>query len=122
TVKDNGTYYIFVEDNAGNKFTSPIDVADIDNTAPTINNIVVGQLWSDTSITVAFRAADNNAVTSAHWSSVKLENKEDILAATEIQAVDGVYEFQATSNGTYFIYAMDEAGNYAVEQIEVKHI
>ena len=122
TVKDNGTYYIFVEDNAGNKFTSPIDVADIDNTAPTINNIVVGQLWSDTSITVAFRAADNNAVTSAHWSSVKLANKEDILAATEIQAVDGVYEFQATSNGTYFIYAMDEAGNYAVEQIEVKHI
>lgn len=122
TVKDNGTYYIFVEDNAGNKFTSPIDVADIDNTAPTINNIVVGQLWSDTSIAVAFRAADNNAVTSAHWSSVKLENKEDILAATEIQAVDGVYEFQATSNGTYFIYAMDEAGNYAVEQIEVKHI
>ena len=122
TVKDNGTYYIFVEDNAGNKFTSPIDVADIDNTAPTINNIVVGQLWSDTSIAVAFRAADNNAVTSAHWSSVKFENKEDILAATEIQVVDGVYEFQATSNGTYFIYAMDEAGNYAVEQVEVNHI
>lgn len=122
TVKDNGTYYIFVEDNAGNKFTSPMDVADIDNTAPTINNIVVGRLWSDTSIAVAFRAADNNAVTSAHWSSVKLENKEDILAATEIQVVDGVYEFQVTSNGTYFIYAMDEAGNYAVEQIEVKHI
>ena len=122
TVKDNGTYYIFVEDNAGNKFTSPIDVADIDNTAPTINNTVVGRLWSDTSIAVAFRAADNNAVTSAHWSSVKLENKEEILTATEIQVVDGVYEFQVTSNGTYFIYAMDEAGNYAVEQIEVKHI
>ncbi len=122
TVSANGTYYIFVEDNAGNKFTSPIDVADVDNDPPKIDGLVAGQTWNATSIEIQFTASDNNAVTSAHWSTSKLNKEEDILAATSIEPNGNTYKFSVEHNGTYYVYAMDEAGNYAVSQIEVKHI
>ena len=122
TVSANGKYYIFVEDNAGNKFSSNIEVADVDTTKPQISDVVAGQVWNATSIEITFKAEDNNAVTSAHWSTTKLTEEEAVLNATKIEPVNGEYKFAATANGIYYVYAMDEAGNFTVDQIEVKHI
>jgi len=122
TVSANGKYYIFVEDNAGNKFSSNIDVADVDTTAPQISDLVAGQVWNATSIEITFKAEDTNGVTSAHWSTTKLTEEEAVLNATKIDPVNGEYKFAATANGVYYVYAVDEAGNFTVDQIEVKHI
>lgn len=115
TVQDNDTYYVFVEDQAGNIGTDSIDVI-----APTITTPTVGNTWG-TTINVSFTASDNVGVEHVYYhisSDFTATDKVEILA----DEITGVYSFEVGSNGYYFIFAVDKMGNYNIVEAVVEYV
>ena len=127
TVSANGRYYIFLEDNVGNKFSSYADVADVDTVAPVISELKAADQWNAESNDVTFKVTDSNTheenTLSAYWSKNGLKNESmpDDITVIEIDE-NGVYKFAVEQNGTYYIYAVDQAENICVAEVVVAYI
>ena len=121
-VTENGKYYLFIADNLGNQFSSLVEVAHIDRIAPEISAVSVGKKWNKESVNVSFKASDDRTETTAYWSMSQLSEEEVAAKATAIESASDSYQFAATENGTYYLYAMDQAGNVAVQEVTVDYV
>jgi len=100
----NGTYYVYAVDEAGNIAKTAAVVSNIDRDAPT--NLVVGA--PDTtpaqSKEITFSATDSSALKYYVSTEADYANVDTTTEATS--------PYAATANGTYYVYAVDAAGNY----------
>ena len=90
----------------------------IDKTAPEILDITVDNSQWATSRNITFNAKDlQSGISKVYWS--KEDNAED---GNIIEVVDDYYSFDVTENGTYYIYAVDIAGNKTKIDVEVNKL
>lgn len=105
TVPDNGTYYVWARDNAGNLSTAKeIHVTELDAVPPTVIRVETQQRWDAHTNNATVYAEDNLAVESIGWSSA-LDSEIEWIES------DSTAEFLFTENGAYYAFARDKAGN-----------
>lgn len=115
TVTKNGTYYVYAVDLAGNLAKKVFTISNIDKDAPVITVDPFNTDWTNQDIQIAYSAADNSNDTLSYTVS-----ERDNLTAGEISGTET--SFLATTNGTYYVYAKDLAGNIAKKAVTVSNI
>ncbi|MBP1994982.1 leucine-rich repeat domain-containing protein, partial [Paenibacillus eucommiae] len=118
TVTSNGTYTVYARDNAGNEAVETIAISNIDRNVPTID--LTGSPTSSTNgnVTVTMATYASSGISELKWAA---GNEGTAFFATGGEAIVG-NEFIVTANGTYTVYARDNAGNEAVETIAISNI
>ncbi|CAH1205519.1 hypothetical protein PAECIP111893_02364 [Paenibacillus plantiphilus] len=118
TVTANGTYTVYARDNAGNEAVETIAISNIDRNVPTID--LTGSPTSSTNgiVTVTVATYADSGISVLKWAA---GNEGTVFFTTGGEAIVG-NEFTVTSNGTYTVYARDNAGNEAVETITISNI
>lgn len=119
-VKQNATYYIYAVDNAGNQSSVSTKVDNIDVTSPQVSNPTVQSSWDASSNQVSFTATDNNAVQHVYYATT--QDYDTAADKQELTPANGTYSFSVSKNGTYYIFAVDEAGNVGTAAAVVNHI
>lgn len=127
---ENTDYYVVVTDNAGNSRTYNTKVENYDGDAPSITAINASDKWSATENTVSFTANDNFSIKKLYFSTTLYSTLQDLESAsdvTEIEVSDenngkGTYSFTVTENGTYYIYAVDDADFVTSAPVDVNYI
>lgn len=108
----NGQYYVWAIDTADNAVKSNITVK-IDKTAPTVNIITVpSETPTNGDVVINGTAADDDSKLDKIVYSTGIE-PEKAEGAAELKN-DGSYSFTVTQNGTYNVWAKDNAGNYSI--------
>lgn len=115
TVTQNGTYYVYAADKAGNVAKKIFNVSNIDKIAPVITVSPFSTNWTNQDINISYSATDNSNDTLYYAVS-----ESDSLTASEVTG--SVTSFTATENGTYYVYAADLAGNLSREAVTVSNI
>lgn len=114
TYSTNQTVYFGVRDNAGNIATTSRNTY-IDKLAPSIPTYSgYNGNWTNKDVTVTVKSTDRAANSSYGCSGVKSyssSNTQGSYSWKDASAVNASYNFTYTSNGTYYIYAKDQAGN-----------
>lgn len=114
TYSTNQTVYFGVRDNAGNIATTSRNTY-IDKLAPSIpTHSGYNGNWTNKDVTVTVKSTDRAANSSYGCSGVKSyssSNTQGSYSWKDASAVNASYNFTYTSNGTYYIYAKDQAGN-----------
>lgn len=114
TYSTNQTVYFGVRDNAGNIATTSRNTY-IDKLAPSIPTYSgYNENWTNKDVTVTVKSTDRAANSSYGCSGVKSyssSNTQGSYSWKDASAVNASYNFTYTSNGTYYIYAKDQAGN-----------
>lgn len=114
TYSTNQTVYFGVRDNAGNIATTSRNTY-IDKLAPSIpTHSGYNGNWTNKDVTVIVKSTDRAANSSYGCSGVKSyssSNTQGSYSWKDASAVNASYNFTYTSNGTYYIYAKDQAGN-----------
>ncbi|CAH8717961.1 S-layer homology domain-containing protein [Paenibacillus thiaminolyticus] len=118
-VNDNGDYTVYVQDEAGNEAIAQIAITNVNTTPPHIQSTFEPSGWTNQPITV-------NVLATHEAGEIKvLKWGEGIRTASFFETGGSVIadsRFTVCANGDYTIFAQDEAGNAAVEYIEVKQI
>lgn len=109
-VDNNGTYTIYSRDNVGNSIVKVINVTNIDREAPVIS---ASQEFSDDRQKSMVISVTKSESCVTKYS----ESYETAESGTEFST-----SFVVSKNGTYYIYAVDEAGNSAVSPVKVSGI
>lgn len=105
TVSNNGTYYLWARDNAGNLSSAKeIHVTELDAVPPTVTRVETQQRWDAHTNTATVYAEDDLAVESIGWS--RAPDGEIVWSEAEESA-----EFTFAENGAYYAFARDKAGN-----------
>ena len=109
-VDDNGKYYIWVVDTAGNHITKTIEVTKVDKISPTIKYTIDESKKEDEKvITINVTGSDDQSgLHELPYSWDKLNWGVDNRS------------YKATANGTYKIYVRDKLGNIAEKEITIK--
>lgn len=119
TVNDNGDYTVYVQDEAGNEAIAQIAITNVNTTPPHIQITLEPSGWTNQPVTVSVLAThEASEIKMLKWS-------EGIRPASFFETGGSVIadsRFTVYANGDYTIFAQDEAGNGAVEHIEVKQI
>ncbi|WMJ83157.1 DUF6273 domain-containing protein [Oscillospiraceae bacterium MB24-C1] len=102
TVTENGTWYAWVKDGAGNTAYKSCSITKIDTTAPTVTYASVSTGW-DASNTVTISANDAASGVAAYAVSTT-----DTAPTTDWQESKTL---TVTGNGTYYAWAQDAVGN-----------
>lgn len=122
----NGTFFIWVEDNAGNIKGITSEGITVDMVPPTVDSIVVtpnvndSGIWTNGSVTISGTASDTSDDTyNTSVKEVKFATEDDISKATSNGVTlndDGSFSFTVDKefNGYYYIWAIDEYGNESV--------
>ena len=114
TYSTNQAVYFGVRDNAGNIATTSRGTY-IDKLAPSIPTYSgYNGNWTNKDVTVTVKSTDRAANNSYGCSGVKSyssSNTQGSYSWKNASAVNASYNFTYTSNGTYYIYAKDQAGN-----------
>ncbi|MDF3005296.1 MAG: hypothetical protein K0S22_1768 [Oscillospiraceae bacterium] len=106
TLTSNGTYYAWSKDGAGNVSAGyAFTVSRIDTTKPTVASVTVPTAWGSNS-TVTVEATDAESGVSAYAIS-----SADTKPSSGWQTNGS---FTVTTNGTYYAWAKDQAGNVSV--------
>ncbi|WCR26701.1 S-layer homology domain-containing protein [Paenibacillus thiaminolyticus] len=118
-VNDNGDYTVYVQDEAGNEAIAQIAITNVNTTPPHIQSTLEPSGWTNQPVTV-------NVLATHEAGEIKvLKWGEGIRPASFFETEGSVIadsRFTVYANGDYTIFAQDEAGNAAVEYIEVKQI
>lgn len=118
-VNDNGDYTVYVQDEAGNEAIAQIAITNVNTTPPHIQSTLEPSGWTNHPVTV-------NVLATHEAGEIKvLKWGEGIRPASFFETGGSVIadsRFTVYANGDYTIFAQDEAGNAAVEYIEVKQI
>ena len=109
-IKENGTYYIWVTDSAGNVAYLTKEVTKIDKTAPTIN-YTIDDTKKDTEKYVTINVTAEDKESGLHqmpysWDKQSWGVDSNILKVTQ--------------NGTYTIYVRDALENISEQKITIK--
>ncbi|NGP58241.1 DUF5011 domain-containing protein [Paenibacillus thiaminolyticus] len=119
SVNDNGDYTVYVQDEAGNEAIAQIAITNVNTTPPHIQSTLEPSGWTNQPVTV-------NVLATHETGEIKvLKWGEGIRPASFFETGGSVIadsRFTVYANGDYTIFAQDEAGNAAVEYIEVKQI
>ncbi|CAM4014274.1 S-layer homology domain-containing protein [Alkalicoccus chagannorensis] len=118
TVEENGTYTVFAQDEAGNTSVEEIDIDLIDREAPSLTFALSPDTPTKDSVDVLVDADGNgSAIDTLLWA-------DDTNSAEDIQTIGTNFEdrFTVEENGTFIVYAKDEAGNETVEDIDVTNL
>ncbi len=118
TVIANGTYTVYARDEAGNEAVKTITIGNIHRDGPTIQLIAnpTGPTNSNVTVTAAVYST-GSGIASQKWADGG--RTADFFAAG---GTDFTGNFMVSANGTYTVYARDEAGNEAVKTIAIANI
>lgn len=127
---ENTEYFVVVTDNAGNTQTYSTTVENYDGDAPSITGVNASAKWSDSDNTVSFTANDTFAIAELYYSTTLYDSLDELRAASDVIKIEvnaenggnGTYSFTVTENGTYYIYAVDDADNMAFGSVVVAYI
>lgn len=112
TLEDNGTYYIWIVDTAGNVTKKTAEVSKIDKVAPTIQyRIDDTNLEKEKYVTINASATDEQS--GLHdlpysWDKTNWGKENSIL--------------KVTTNGTYTLYVRDKLENIAERKIKINNL
>lgn len=112
TVSQNGTYYVYAVDSANNSMLESIAISNIDRDAPVLSVSTSNKELTNQDVTITASVTDYSSVTTKYSTSLT-------GAATGTVFTDS---FNAKANGTYYVYAVDEAGNNVTTSIDVNNI
>ena len=115
TCTENGTYYVYAKDEAGNVSKKAFIISKIDTESPVITIEPIDRSWTNGSVTISYSATDNSNDTIYYAVS-----KNDSLEAQQI--VGTLTSYDVTENGTYYVYAKDLAGNVSKRPVEISNI
>ena len=108
-IREDGTYYVWVKDEAGNVSSQSVTISYTDTTNPTAsitstNNVATSQ-------TVTLTLGDNKALDKYYWGTTSAASGN--ITYTTITDSPDTFEPTKTvsSNGTYYLSAVDKAGN-----------
>ena len=108
-IKENGKYYIWVKDSAGNTSYMPIEVDKVDTKGPKITyKIDDTTLEMSEYVTITVNAEDKQSGLNEmpySWDGINWGTENNILKVTE--------------NGRYKVYVKDALGNVSEEEIKV---
>ncbi|WP_426350418.1 carboxypeptidase-like regulatory domain-containing protein [Alloiococcus sp. CFN-8] len=128
-VTENGEYYIFAVDEAGNVGRASVEVDRIDNKRPEIKNVeksTKGQ-WDNGSVNIYITAEDSQSGVSKVFYSTKYQTYEE--AESKNGLIEAVYENgryiievpDEEFNGSYYIWAVDRVDRVsAASSIDIK--
>src|SRR5690606_26171915 len=115
----NGTYTVYARDGAGNEVVKTITVSNIASDAPVISLTATPTTPTNGNVTIEIEMdGASSGLASFKWAA---GNQDEAFFATGGQnVVDD--KFEVTANGTYTVFARDNAGNEVVETINVGNI
>ncbi|WP_188998431.1 leucine-rich repeat protein [Paenibacillus nasutitermitis] len=117
-VTSNGTYTAYARDSVGNEAVETITISNIDRNVPTIDLTANPTSSTNGNVTVTVDVYAASEISALKWAA---GNEGTAFFATGGEAIVG-NEFTVTTNGTYTVYARDNAGNEAVETITISNI
>ncbi|WP_067839266.1 immunoglobulin-like domain-containing protein [Amphibacillus sediminis] len=92
----------------------------IDQTAPTIDLSAAPSTWTNQDVTITANVTDNGAIDTKKWAEGS--QTEAWFLNDDNGTVFAGNTITVSENGTYSVFASDEAGNTAVATIEISHI
>ena len=113
TITANGTYTVYVRDNAGNIAQQDITINNIDKTGPTIQLIANTTEWTNGSVKLTVSATDNEGGAGLSSSPYSWDAQQT-WGTTTTRYV--------SSNGEYTVSAKDRLGNISTQSITVNNI
>ena len=118
-VSANGTYTVYARDGAGNEVVKTITVSNIASDAPVISLTATPTTPTNGNVTIEIEMdGASSGLASFKWA---VGNQDEAFFSTGGQnVVDD--KIEVTANGTYTVYARDNAGNEVVETINVGNI
>ena len=124
-ISENGIYYIYVKDTAGNVKKDSINISNIDKEKPKIKEIEYSNLdWTTEDVKITVKAVDKESGLRGYMLSTdanitkESEGWENIETNTEEQSI----EINIERNIKCYIYVKDVAGNIEKEEIEITNI
>ena len=113
TITANGTYTVYVRDNAGNIAQQDITINNIDKTGPTIQLTANTTEWTNGSVKLTVSATDNEGGAGLSSSPYSWDAQQT-WGTTTTRYV--------SSNGEYTVSAKDRLGNISTQSITVNNI
>lgn len=118
TVTQNGWLSVYAKDLAGNETVEQIQITNIDRSKPDIVLTLSTHAPTNQDVTVTATATDDKSgVKLLKWA---YGQKDETFFQSAGETFSG--SFTATMNGTYTVYAEDNAGNRAIRHIQIDHI
>jgi len=115
------TAALYLKDGLGNIRTEKVTISNIDNTAPTITNVIQNISSDKKQVNIQVEANDINKTlqkTGSGISGYQITNTNEEPSNYQISNA-----FTVTKNGTYYLWAKDVAGNVSLaKKILVKDI
>ena len=119
-----GNYTVYAVDAANNKSVEQtIDVTQVDKVAPVVDSISGDPSnWAkETTVTGTVSDADSGVSKVVFGTTDAFEAATD--AGVTFNAVDATYSFTVTVNGTYYVWAVDAAGNHSeAKSVEITKV
>ena len=134
TVTENGTYTVYVEDEAGNGAVATIVVDKIDKTAPVIeaNNVFNGTSISFTakdivpdsneapSGVVGYQITNSSTAPTSGWTNLEVPAVETVDGKQQTSKAVTISN-SGLSAGTYYIWVIDAVGHKTSKEISVAY-
>ncbi|MEG0785414.1 MAG: hypothetical protein RR389_08325, partial [Christensenella sp.] len=114
---ENATYYVIAVDGAGNRSFVEKVVTGIDLTPPTVTDAKQEPTGAAASKTISAKVADigGSGIANVYYLSTNDATAKKGVPMSETVAGSGIYTSGAiVKNGTYYIFAVDGAGNRSV--------
>lgn len=123
-VATSGTYTVYAKDQAGNSAVGTVHINNIIVELPQIVLTYNPTTVTSGSVVVTVAAdvyGDANSLAKLAWMPGS-RSAADFAGGANGMNMLGINTFEATSNGTYTVYAKDAVGNEAVEEIAIANI
>ena len=115
TITQNGTWRVGVRDRAHNVTKYKKTITNIDKLKPSTPTATVNTSgWSQNNVSITVQAVDADETNTNGKSGVKYYSCTKTAGVYDwksVSTVDTSYTFTNINNGTYYIYAKDQAGN-----------
>lgn len=115
-VSGRGTWSVKVTDKAGNITVKQITVTNIDKSGPAIS---LKQKNVNGGVSISVSASDYSGIKSIKWIKGNISDPGS-SKFSKAKNITSSKKFTVTSNGTYSVQVVDNAGNKSVKQIAVK--
>lgn len=115
----NGTYTVYAEDRAGNGIVQQITVSNLDTTPPVISLAPSTTAATKEDVLITADISDSESgVALSKWAAGEQDISYFLNEGTSLEG----NTFRVSENGTYTVYARDNAGNERVEKIEISNL
>ena len=122
TVKDNGWLTVYAKDQAGNEAIEQIEITNIDKVKPVIGlKAPTAPTNGDVEVTVEVADAESG-LAEVKYAFGRHDAAYFATNGTALDVSNLPAQITVTDNGWLTVYAKDQVGNEAIEQIEIKNI